>query len=45
MIQQKIQSLNHFNQPSLWTRLYFVESVGYISQETIKKYIEKQKNI
>lgn len=30
--------------PSLWTRSYFVESVGHISQETIEKYIREQKN-
>lgn len=29
--------------PSLWTRSYYVESVGHISEETIKKYIEEQK--
>jgi putative transposase len=30
--------------PTLWTRSYYVESVGYISEATIKKYIENQKN-
>ena len=29
--------------PTLWTRSYFVESVGHISQKTIEKYIEGQK--
>lgn len=29
--------------PTLWTRSYYVESVGHISEETIKKYIEDQK--
>ena len=29
--------------PTLWTRSYYVESVGHISEETIKKYIENQK--
>lgn len=29
--------------PSLWTRSYYVETVGHISEETIKKYIEEQK--
>lgn len=29
--------------PSLWTRSYYCESVGHISEETIKKYIEDQK--
>lgn len=30
--------------PTLWTRSYYCESVGHISEKTIKKYIEKQKN-
>lgn len=30
--------------PTLWTRSYFCESVGHISENTIKKYIEDQKN-
>ena len=30
--------------PSLWTRSYYCESVGCISENTIKKYIENQKN-
>ena len=29
--------------PTLWTRSYFVESLGHISQKTIEKYIEGQK--
>ena len=29
--------------PSMWTRSYYVESVGHISEGTIKKYIEDQK--
>ncbi len=29
--------------PSLWTRSYYCESVGHISEETIRKYIEDQK--
>jgi len=28
--------------PSLWTRSYYVESVGHISEDTIRKYIEDQ---
>ena len=31
--------------PSLWTRSYFACSVGHISEETIKEYIENQKNV
>jgi putative transposase len=30
--------------PTLWTRSYFCESVGCISEKTIKRYIENQKN-
>ena len=30
--------------PTLWTRSYYIESVGCISEDTIKKYIENQKN-
>lgn len=29
--------------PTLWTRSYYYESVGHISDETIKRYIEDQK--
>ena len=29
--------------PTLWTRSYYVETVGHISESTIKKYIEDQK--
>jgi len=28
--------------PSLWTRSYFVSTVGNVSAETIQKYIEAQ---
>ncbi len=30
--------------PTLWTRSYYCESVGHISEATIRKYIEEQKN-
>lgn len=30
--------------PCLWTRSYYIESVGHISESTVKKYIEDQKN-
>lgn len=30
--------------PTLWTRSYYCESVGHISEETIIKYIEQQKD-
>lgn len=29
--------------PTLWTRSYYVESVGHISENTVKKYIDEQK--
>jgi len=28
--------------PSLWTRSYYAESVGHISEDTVKKYIQDQ---
>jgi len=30
--------------PTLWTRSYYCESIGHISEKTIKQYIEEQKN-
>lgn len=30
--------------PTLWTRSYYCESVGHISEEVVKKYIADQKN-
>ena len=29
--------------PSLWTRSYYIESCGHISDAIVKKYIEDQK--
>ena len=29
--------------PTLWTRSYYCESIGHISEKTIKQYIEDQK--
>jgi len=29
--------------PSLWTRSYYCETVGHLSESTVKKYIEEQK--
>ena len=31
--------------PSLWTRSKFISSVGSVSLEVVKKYIEAQKNV
>ena len=30
--------------PNMWTRSYYVESVGSVSKDGIEKYIENQKN-
>lgn len=30
--------------PTLWTRSYYCETIGHISEKTVKKYIEDQKN-
>ena len=30
--------------PTLWTRSYYCESVGHISEAAVKKYIEEQKS-
>ena len=30
--------------PTLWTRSYYVESVGHISERTVRKYIDEQRN-
>lgn len=29
--------------PTMWTRSYYVETIGHISEKTILKYIEDQK--
>lgn len=31
--------------PSLWTRSYYAESIGHISEDTIRRYIEDQKRV
>lgn len=31
--------------PTLWTRSYYVETIGHISEDTIKRYIEDQKTV
>lgn len=31
--------------PTLWIRSYYCESIGHISEETVKKYINDQKNV
>lgn len=29
--------------PTMWTRSYYIESCGHISEDTVRKYIEEQK--
>lgn len=29
----------------MWTRSYYAGSVGHVSEATVKKYIENQKNV
>ena len=29
----------------MWTRSYYAGTVGHVSEETVKKYIENQKNV
>ena len=43
VLRQEFASLKS-KLPTLWTRSYFCESVGCISEETVKRYIENQKN-
>ena len=31
--------------PTLWTRSYYIESVGHISESVVRKYIEEQKKV
>ena len=31
--------------PTLWTRSYYVETIGHISEETIRRYIADQKKV
>lgn len=30
--------------PCMWTRSYYAGTVGHVSEETVKKYINNQKN-
>jgi putative transposase len=43
MLRQKFSFLKT-RLPTLWTRSYYCESVGHISEATVKRYIEEQKN-
>jgi len=42
VLRQEFKSLRT-RLPSLWTRSYYVESCGHISEDAVKKYIEDQK--
>ena len=42
MLRQKYSCLKS-RLPTLWTRSYYCESVGHISESTIRRYIEEQK--
>jgi putative transposase len=42
-LRQEFESLRK-RLPSLWTRSYYIESVGHISEETVRRYIENQKH-
>ena len=44
VLRQEFPSLKS-KLPTLWTRSYYCESVGHISEETIKKYVEDQKKV
>lgn len=43
ILRQEFQDLRT-RLPTLWTRSYYIESVGHICDATIKKFIENQKN-
>jgi putative transposase len=43
ILRQEFESIKS-RLPSLWTRSYYVESIGHISEDTIKRYIEDQKS-
>jgi putative transposase len=44
LLREKYPSLKS-RLPSLWTRSYFCCTVGHISEDTIKEYIENQKHV
>ena len=43
-ILRKELSIVRTRVPSLWTRSYYVETIGHISEKIILKYIEEQRN-
>jgi putative transposase len=42
VLRQEFPSLKS-RLPSLWTRSYYIDSVGKLNEHTIRKYIEEQK--
>jgi putative transposase len=42
ILRQKFPQLRS-RLPSMWSRSYYVGSVGHVSEETVKRYIEMQK--
>ena len=44
ILRQEFQELRT-RLPTLWTRSYYIESIGHISSRTIIKYIEDQKYV
>jgi len=43
ILRQEFPVLNS-KLPCLWTRSYYCETIGCISEDTVKQYIENQKN-
>ena len=43
LLRQKFPQLRS-RLPSLWSRSYYIGSVGHVSEETVKRYIEMQKS-
>jgi putative transposase len=43
MLRQKFPQLSS-RLPGLWSRSYYVGSIGHVSEETVRRYIEMQKS-
>lgn len=41
ILREEFKELN--SMPNLWTRSYFVSTVGNVSSETVKQYVENQR--
>lgn len=39
------EGLNFSRVPTLWTNSYFISTVGGVTLDVVKKYIEDQKNV